>query len=242
MDTYYSSDRCTVYLGDALDVLPALGSKSADLLATDPPYGVAWQSGTRKVPLRRLVNDDHGAEELAQAVMAESMPVLRPFRHAYIFGPFEPVTVAPDLTNLTELIWDKGQLNAGNLRIPWGPQHERITFGMRIPSKASRKRGDGRLSARLRQGSVLRVPRVNGTAAGRHPTEKPVALMRTLIEASSLPGETVLDPFLGAGATAVAAILSGRHAVGIELDEEYARTAVERIERAEALADQMESV
>ena len=70
----------------------------------------------------------------------------------------------------------------------------------------------------------------------RHPTEKPVALMRLLIESSSLPGEIVLDPFAGVGSALVAAVVTGRRAIGIEIDKRYAEIAAERLRDAEAIA------
>jgi site-specific DNA-methyltransferase (adenine-specific) len=60
--------------------------------------------------------------------------------------------------------------------------------------------------------------------------------MRQIIESSSLVGDTVLDPFLGSGSTAVAAILCGRKIVGIEVDESYAKLATTRIAAAEVIA------
>lgn len=62
-----------------------------------------------------------------------------------------------------------------------------------------------------------------------HPTEKPVGLMHDLVEASSLPGQVVLDPFMGTGATGVACADLGRRFIGIELSAEYHHTAVTRI-------------
>ena len=75
----------------------------------------------------------------------------------------------------------------------------------------------------------------------RHPTEKPVAIMRQIIESSSCLGERVLDPFMGSGTTVVAALLSGRRAVGIEINPQYFALARRRVEKLlpllEALAD-----
>jgi site-specific DNA-methyltransferase (adenine-specific) len=74
------------------------------------------------------------------------------------------------------------------------------------------------------------VPSTNtGNGAKRHPTEKPVMLLRQLIEASSLFGETVLDPFMGAGSTLVAAKAEGRKAIGVEVDERYCEIAASRM-------------
>lgn len=62
-----------------------------------------------------------------------------------------------------------------------------------------------------------------------HPTEKPVPLMRDLVAASSLPGQIVLDPFMGTGATGVAAVSLGRRFIGVELHRGYYDTARARI-------------
>jgi len=70
-------------------------------------------------------------------------------------------------------------------------------------------------------------PECNG-----HPTPKPEELVRRCIQASSDPGDTVLDPFVGSGTTGVACVLTGRHFIGVELDSGYFDMACERIERA----------
>jgi site-specific DNA-methyltransferase (adenine-specific) len=65
---------------------------------------------------------------------------------------------------------------------------------------------------------------------GKHPTQKPVALLRRILLASTKPGDTVLDPFVGSGTTVVAALAEGRRAVGIELEQVYVNLAIVRIE------------
>ena len=65
-----------------------------------------------------------------------------------------------------------------------------------------------------------------------HPTQKPVALLQFLIRLTTLPGQTVLDPFLGSGSTGVAAISTGRLFLGIEQDPQHFQTAQRRIQAA----------
>lgn len=72
---------------------------------------------------------------------------------------------------------------------------------------------------------------------GSHPTEKPVSLMRELLELFTNPGETILDPFAGSGTTGVACVLTGRRFVGIERDPKYFDIMVERIRKAHDQAD-----
>lgn len=239
----HESDLCTVILGDCRDPdtrPPGL----YDLLCVDPPYGAAWESGRRKEGYGQLTGDD-GTVDWPQVLgewIGKRSRNLRRSRHAYVFG-YTPDQLAGPLRlgGTAELIWDKGHLGSGNLSSPWGPEHERITFGVQVDSAANRRRGDGRLSARLRQGSVITAKRPNSGQV-RHPDEKPVALLSQLIESSTVRGDLVVDPCAGVGSTLVAAILAGRRAWGVEVDERWAEVAVDRVRKAEVLARQMGAV
>ena len=77
------------------------------------------------------------------------------------------------------------------------------------------------------------VPNCNGTKL--HPTQKPVTLMEYLIKTYTNEGETVLDFCMGSGTTGVACVHTGRHFIGIELDEKHFETAKRRIEETETL-------
>jgi site-specific DNA-methyltransferase (adenine-specific) len=236
----YQTDRATLYCADALDVLPTMPAGAIDLLLTDPPYGVGFRSNMRTATPRfdAIAGDD--STDIGEAVVATAVRCLKSSRHVYVFGPFkEALDAIPNLSEPAELIWDKGALGMGDLTLIYGPSYEPIYFATRA-TPAAQVKGNGRLAARLRRGSVLRYNRRAATKY-RHPTEKPVELLRALIECSSLPGETVLDPFAGSGSTMVAAVLAGRRTIGIELTEEYAEITAERLIAAEAIADQMDA-
>ncbi|WNI28641.1 DNA methyltransferase [Streptomyces sp. ITFR-6] len=236
----YQSERATIIHGDAADALELVAEK-VDMIATDPPYGVKWQSGRRASKFAKLAGDDGSLD--VPALLGVYTTVLRARRHVYVFGyTTEQLSGPMRLGGTTDLVWDKELIGPGDLTSPWAPQHERLTFGVLTPSAANRASGDGRLAARLRQGSVLRFPRPNSRGVKRHPTEKPVPLMRQLVESSSTVGETVLDPFAGSGSTGVAAVLEGRKFIGVELDATYAATTVERIKAAEKVADAAEAL
>jgi DNA modification methylase len=224
---YYERDGIVLYLGDCREILPTLEKGAADLIVTDPPYGVEFQSN-RGQNFDSIIGDDDAT--FVPAALALACRVLRPFRHVYCFGPSELV---PEIVaHPVDLVWNKAQPGMGDLTLPYAPSHERITLGVYVPSKANRRDGYGRGAARMRQGSVLTYPRPNSRGVNRHPTEKPVGLLRRLIESSSLVGESVLDPFVGCGSTLVAAVAEGRTGVGIELDERYVIAAAERIDAA----------
>lgn len=237
----YQSERATLYLGDCMEVLPTLEKGSADLLVTDPPYGVSYQSGMRPDTFPQIIGDHDTSAALSALALVPR--VLLKHRHAYVFGfSAEQLSTVLPMSSTAELIWDKGEIGMGNLSLPWGSQHEKILFGAVYTSKAERAVGGGALSARIRNGSIIRQNRKTGRGVKNHPTEKPVALLSQLVESSSRPGEVVLDPFMGSGSTCVAAILAGRKTVGIELDPGYTATAVARVREAERIRDLIEGM
>lgn len=243
-EVLYQSARATVIWGDCRD--PAVITQVPNgygLLCTDPPYGVNWRSSHGKN--FAAIEGDDGTTDWPGVLREWIGPTgtesgLADKRHVYVFG-YPPNALAEPLRlgGTAELIWDKAQTGLGDLSVSWGNAHEKITFGAHIKRPSGRARGDGRLVARLRRGSVIRVPRPNAGAATRHPTEKPVALMAQLIESSTVGGDLVVDPCAGSGSTGVAAILEGRRCFLVEYDRGYAELAVERIRAAERIADQI---
>jgi site-specific DNA-methyltransferase (adenine-specific) len=236
MTVIYRSPLAIVFQGRSEDVLPTLAKASVDCIVTDPPYGQAYQSNFRRAIMDRIEGDD-GLTDI-QAVLRKACQALRGGRHLYVFGP--DLAAGLPVGGSTELIWAKGNMSMGDLTAVWSQAHERIGFMVHVPSQANRADGKGKLAARLRKGSVLSVPRKNSRANSRHPTEKPVALLRQLIESSTSIGEVVLDPYAGVGSTAVAAIACGRRAIAIEVDPGYCQTIVNRVKEAEGLAQEIE--
>lgn len=221
-----------VWQGDAAMVLPTMPTESLALVVTDPPYGVDWQSGFRKESFERLANDGAADREVVREILRESVRLVGQNRHLYVFGPSD-VLDGLKISATTPLIWDKATIGGGDLTSPWAPAHEPIHF-MTSKHRHAGQSGREGVANRVRKGSVLRFPRPTGRKV-RHPSEKPVPLLRELIESSSRQGETVLDPFAGIGSTGVAAVLSGRRAVLVEVEPRWAEIAVERVKRAEQI-------
>lgn len=232
MTIIHRTDLVEVHLGDALDVMPTIGTETVDLVVTDPPYGVEWRSNRRAETFDELLNDAPADRDGIRAVMAEAVRAVGQNRHLYTFGPAD-VLEGLKVSEAVELIWSKGRPGMGDLSAAWAPAHERITFATSKHRHAG-EAGKPNLPTRLRKGTVIEAPPPTGRNV-RHPSEKPLALLQELLESSSRPGDLVLDPFAGVGSVAVAAVLAGRRAVIVELDERYARLAVERLVIAERL-------
>lgn len=228
MKPYYDHAGITIYHGDCREILPTLQRGSADLIVTDPPYGVPFA-----LPKRGLVRMVGGDDRLSlKDWLPPILGVLRMSRHVYIFGFYKrEVSADCGLGQLAELIWDKGGASGLSRTNPlWIAAHEMILFGVRRAVEGSNVVDKGGVkAARIRKGSVLRFQKLVGTQTQRHPTEKPVSLLRVLIESSSTFGETVLDPFMGVGSTLVAARREERKAIGIEIEEEYCEIAAKRL-------------
>lgn len=241
----YSSDRAKLYWGGAEEVLPTYKTECFDLVVTDPPYGVEYESGMRKSSesLGPIANDgaDEEARGLVTGILLECVRLVGQNRHLYVFGPESLRLVDAKVSKPAQLIWDKGTISMGDLTSPWGPAHEELFFYTSLHRHAG-KRGKETGPVRLRKGSVLRYSKEKTGRTVRHPTEKPVALLRELIESSSKVNEVVLDPFGGVGSTGVAAVLAGRRAVLVELEEKYVEIAATRLREAERLADEAASL
>lgn len=234
-ELFYSSDQVELWHGDAMDVLPGVKKESYDLVLTDPPYGVAFESNMRAEKFGGISGDgkDEEARESVLAVLEECVRLVGQNRHLYVFGPEVLRAADMKVSKPAELIWVKQEgPGMGDLGLPWGPQHEPLHFYTSLHRHAG-KRGKENNPVRIRKGTVLRAVKPTGFKV-RHPSEKPVwGLLSELIESSSRAGETILDPFSGVGSTGVAAVLTGRKAVLVELEERYCEIAAERISAAE---------
>lgn len=232
----HKSDRVTLWQGDARDVLPAVPKETAGLILTDPPYGKEWRSNTRSEQFEQLLGDGADEREDVADVIEQCVRIVGQNRHLYVFGP-DDVLEGQKVSEVVQLIWDKGVLGSGDVTASWGPAHEQINFCTSLYRHAG-KAGKSTVPARLRKGSVLRFTRPTGRKV-RHPSEKPVPLLQELIESSSRRGDLIVDAFAGIGSTGVAAVLSGRRALLIEKDPRWAEDARERVLRAEQIADEM---
>lgn len=232
---YYESERIKLFYGDAMELLPSFKTESFDLVLTDPPYGVEFESNMRTEKFGGIQGDGADDEARGQVleVLEHCVRLVGQNRHLYVFGPEVLRAADMKVSAPAELIWVKQEgPGMGNLGVPWGPQHEKLHFYTSLHRHAG-KRGKENNPVRLRRGSVLTAVKPTGFKV-RHPSEKPVwGLLSELVESSSRADEVVLDPFGGVGSTGVAALVTGRKAVICELEERYCEIAAERFIQAE---------
>jgi site-specific DNA-methyltransferase (adenine-specific) len=218
MSLYYSDDFVTLYHGDCLTEHREW--LSADVLVTDPPYGMAFRSNARK--LRSKYDAIAGDESTALRTEMLNSWGTGP---ALVFGTWKVEKPAGVKLCLT---WDKGpSVGSGDITMPWGLSTEDVyVLGEWPRIKPGGRRREGGTPAR--SSSVLRVENYNTQSADRpdHPTPKPTGLMERLIE--KCPPGSIADPFSGSGSTLVAAKNLGRRVIGVELEERYCEIIAKR--------------
>lgn len=203
---YYADDLVTLYLGDCLEVTDWL---AADVLVTDPPYGIGWRIGNH--PKRRSVAHPGIRNDTDSTVRDAALGIWGTDRPAVVFG-----TWAAQLPHATQtLVWRKPP-DSGVIGSTTGYRRDvELVFLLGPWPRRDASRS-----------SVFLTDNGMGSYLNGHPHAKPVGLMERLIEWA--PG-TVADPFAGSGSTLVAAKLLGRHAIGVEIEERYCHLAAERL-------------
>ncbi len=208
---YYSDDSVVLIHGDCLELADLW--TCADVLCTDPPYGVAWEAnrlnsdaGKRRAATQSIAGDE--STEIRDAALSAWGD-----RPAVIFGSWrKPLPMAPS----HRLIWHKAGRAPGVSPHPWFSTDEEIWL-----------LGAGWVGRPT--GTVLTTTEPRSQEPGRvgHPTPKPIPLMETLI--AKCPPGIIADPFAGSGSTLVAAKALGRKAIGVELEERYCEIAARRL-------------
>ena len=210
-----------VILGNSLEAISQMDEGIFDLALIDPPY-FDYKTGHRKDKKGKLSQSlvQQPREEQIETIH-QCIRVLKEDRAFFVFTNWENIWWIQQrfegiFRNM--IIWDKGNWSAGDLKGSFGNKYEVIFLGVKGKWKYKGKR----------EHDIWSIPRVGTDRT--HSTEKPVALYRKCIENSTDEGAMILDPYLGSAASAVAALSLNRNFLGYEIDEEYYRRAIKRIE------------
>jgi len=212
-----------LYQGDCLEVMKEMPDESVDMVLTDPPYGMDYQSNRRTATDKfRKIEQDSGLDWIG-GFSRELYRLMKPNTAGYVFCSWHKVDVFKQalernfkIKNL--LVWVKNNHGSGDLKGAYAPKHEFVFFFHKGRSLLR----DGR------RPDILEYSKVSGGKMV-HPTEKPVDMLERMVRDSSDSSDVVFDPFMGSGTTGVAAKNLNRDFIGIELDEEYFKIAQERV-------------
>ena len=214
-----------LYQGDCLEIMGGIKDKSVDLIVTDPPYLMDYQSNRRKKEDRfDKIKNDKGNYMLIQDYLEECHRIMKDNTAIYCFCSWHNIDFFKNefekhfkLKNI--LVWNKNNHGTGDLKGSYAPKHEFILFGHK-----------GRTLLREKRiADVIDCPKISSNKL-THPTEKPQDLLEIFIKQSSDVGSIIFDGFMGTGSCGIVAKKLNRNFIGIELDEKYFNIAKNRLE------------
>jgi len=252
---YFESPQFTLYKGDCFKLLKYLEPKSIDMIFADPPYflsdgGVSCHSG-KQVSVNKGKWDETLAPDdklkynrkwirLCREVLKDNgtIWISGTFHNIYSIGMALELEGFSIINNIT---WQKPN-PAPNLACRcFTNSTETILWARK--QLTSKKKGKHLFNYELmkeqnggkQMKDVWTIPLVTKDEKkyGKHPTQKPLALLDRIIEASTKEDDLVLDPFLGSGTTGISAVKHNRRFVGIENEKEYIKIAKLRYEELE---------
>src|SRR3989338_541779 len=237
--------------GNAIEEFKKISDRSVDLICTDPPYNLGKDYGNN-IDWKQW----HEYEQFTSDWLTQSKRVLKDTGSIYVFMG---VKFIPRLFLMLQelgfhfngwIIWHYTQ-GMGRTK-GFSPRHEDVLFftksngytfnldEVRIPQKYFRERNNMKGA---NPGDVWEFSHVHYSNPERaaHPTQKPEALMKRIILASSNRGDIVLDPFVGSGTTCVVANFLGIKWIGFDINPEYINMSEKRIKKEINMLDSFDS-
>ena len=224
---YYQDDAVTLWHGDALDVLGALPAGMVQGVVTDPPYATTndGSSFVTRTAVRFLPTEDQFYESWIREHLSEWSRVCGPGGAAWLTIDWHGALAVERAASRLGLrrpsvgVWHREGLGMGHVL-----RHVYECFVIVPFADFQRTATD--------EPDLWTHPWGPGKRVTEHPAEKPIGLLRRAIRLVSQPGDTVIDPFAGAGSTVLAAVEEGRRCVAVERDEENCAVAARRLSQA----------
>lgn len=261
---YFESRNSKLFHSDSIELLNSLPEKSIDLIFADPPYNLSNDGYTVHAGKRVSVNKgkwdkSEGAEEdfnFHHKWIEACKRVLKDDGSIWISGTYHSIYACGYALQLqgwrilNEVSWFKPNASPNLGCRMFTASHETLIWASK--SKKSKhifnydemKNGNFPEDSIKNPGKQMRsvwsigTPKNDEKKFGKHPTQKPLALLRRIVLASSNPGDVVLDPFCGSATTGVAAIMYGRKFIGIDSDKTFLENiAKKRITDIEKVLD-----
>ncbi len=210
-----------IYNINCMDGMNQIGYKKVKAVITDPPYGISYLSNHYKNgnPFNEIVGDI----KFDSSFIKSFDYCLQDNSVMFIFCDLEKswLQIKQELGEYykSTLVWVKNNWTAGDLVSDFGNQYELIVYGLK-----------GKIELNHRFPHVLQFDRVPATAL-LHPTQKPLALIERLIEATTNIGDLVVDPFAGSGTTLVACKKLNRKFIGFEIDKQHFETTKKGLQK-----------
>ena len=243
----------TILVGDCIAQMNALPAGSVDLIFADPPYNLQLEDGLTRPDQSKVdaVDDDWDKfqsfahyDAFTRAWLEAARRVLKPDGAIWVIGSYHNIfrvgTALQDLDYwmLNDVIWRKANPMPNFRGTRFTNAHETLIWAAR--DKKSRVTFNYEAMKQANEDTQMRSDWLFPICTGGerltdadgdkvHPTQKPEALLFRILNATTKPGDVVLDPFFGTGTTGAVAKKLGRRFIGIERDDTYIAAALKRI-------------
>ena len=238
-----------IYNMDCIEMMRSLQEESVDLLLTDPPYNLGQFMKDRGTQLEQMRPnffvaagwDNMGFAEwvsLMDSFFAEAARILKKRGTLVMFMSLIKLETIISIANKynfyykTTGIWHKTNPMPRNMQYHFINSTEAWVYFV-YNSKTGTFNNDGRA---VHDFFEYPVTPANERQFGKHPTQKPIALLERMISLLTNEGDVVCDPFMGSGSTGVAAVSNGRIFVGSELNSDYFEICQHRLHSIDNIA------
>ena len=229
-----------IYKGDSLEILKTFPSKCVDLIFADPPYNMQLKNDLYRPNNTKVdgVNDEWDKfssfkeyDNFCISWLRECKRVLKDTGSIWVIGSYHNIyRVGNIMLNLgywilNDVTWYKTNPMPRNMNLQFVNSTECWIYFINNGTSGTFN-NNGSVKHDFLESSVCPM---SEKKFGKHPTQKPLKIIKELIECVTNPNDIVLDPFMGSGTTCVASSILKRRYIGIELSEDYYETAKLRI-------------
>ena len=247
-DPYYSAPNFRLYQGDCIELMKFMPPASVDMVFADPPYMLS--NGGFSVHAGKMVSVNKGSWDKSKGIeedlkfhldwIEQCYRILKPAGTIWISGTYHSIYQCGYALQklgykiLNDIAWFKPNAPPNLSGRYFTASHETLLWARKDPKAKhtynylDMKNGAWHDSDFLKkEGKQMRsvwavgTPRPAEKTHGKHPTQKPLALLERIVLAATNPGDLILDPFSGSATTGLAAFNHGRKFIGMDLEDSY---------------------
>ncbi|MCL2014714.1 MAG: site-specific DNA-methyltransferase [Defluviitaleaceae bacterium] len=253
---YFQAQKSAIYNENCLEILGNISDNSVDMIFADPPYmlsndGFSCKNGKRVSVNKGNWDKSKGFDDdmiFHNAWISECHRVLKPSGTIWISGTYHSIYQCGYLLQknkfhiLNDIAWFKPNaapnlscrfFTASHETIIWARKDKKAKHTFNYEEMKNGSFPDDKLKVpdkQMRSVWSITAPKNSEKKHGKHPTQKPLDLLKRIVLASTNENDIVIDPFCGSGTTGVACkILGNRLFIGMEIDENYCEVAKKRL-------------
>jgi len=251
---YFMDGNFVLYHGDCLSILNQLPDNSVDMIFADPPYNLS--NGGFSVHAGRMVSVDKGLWDVSKGFLDDyefhyrwleaCKRVLKPNGTLWVSGTYHSIYQCGHALQslgyhiLNDISWFKPNASpnlscrfftASHETIIWARKEKRAKH---IFNYQEMKNGDWpedklkKPNLQMRSVWSMGTPKPEEKKYGKHPTQKPLDLLKRIVLSSTNKGDVILDPFTGSSTTGMASVMHGRKFIGIDMEKDYLELSIKR--------------